>query len=139
MKKIIIANHIDHIKRYSEIENNFSLNPSLKIFAFTIDVRLYLKSMNIQYDIPEKFISEDLAREMDNYAYYLVLNWHDNLFEFKGISLGLLFEKVFFFYLCKIIRYIQVFSLLIESEKPNEIIEFRDNDCNIEEFNDYIE
>ncbi|MFX1383570.1 MAG: CDP-glycerol glycerophosphotransferase family protein [Promethearchaeota archaeon] len=129
MDKLIIIHSIKQFKLYNKIDKNFLENPSIKILAFTIEIRLYLQSMNIPYLIQEQFMDEETIVKIDECAMYYADIWHNNSLKFVGLPLGSRFHTFISF--SKIITSLHVFLKIIESEKPLEIIIIEDRNEDI--------
>lgn len=122
MKKLLILHSIKQFNRYSSIINNFLEDSSIKILAFTIEIRLFLQIKNVPYIIPEQFISDEEAEKVEEVALFITKNWHKDFFRFFDISLGLILYREFFYYFMRILKNLHIFLNLLELEKPSEII-----------------
>ena len=76
---------------------------------------------------------------MDDFIYNLDINWHNDLFKFDNISLGIIVQRGFFYSLCKIIRSMIITQNIIKHEQPTEIIAFKDGNPHLDEINNMIE
>lgn len=139
MKKIVILHKKEHFKRYKSFKEDFYQKNNVVIYAFTFEIRNYLKNKNIEYKIQEHYISEDNALELDDLALNFALNWHKDLFLFKGISLGSIIQRKSFYDWCENFRNLHVIINLIKRENPTEIIVFDDIDLYFNKFNAIIE
>ena len=108
MKKIIFIHTIRQFERSHLVVNDIKSQNQIQIVAINIDLRLFLRNKEIPYSIPEEFIDEDQARELDRLTFKMSYNWHNNLFKYKDISLGRLgaWEKIYYF--SRIIRNVQM-------------------------------
>lgn len=138
MKHIILLHTINHFKKYSINKGNLNQNNSIKIIALTIELRIYLKQKKIQYKIEEDYINEALATKIDYDALDFCEKWHNDLFKFRDISLGLLIRWELRYYIARIFTYIHLLLKIIEIEKPTEIISFNDSNPYIKEFNEVV-
>lgn len=134
-KKIVILHTINHFNKYSKIERNFNKNNLTIIIAFSIELRIFLKTKKINYNIQEEYLSKISKKKLDEDAFNLSQIWHGDLFKFKGFSLGLICQYDLHSFFSRIIRNFQFILKIIEIEKPFEIISFEDNNNVINEFN----
>ena len=139
MKRLILLHTIDDFIKHKKLENEYNDNTSTKIYAFTIEIRLFLKAKKVKYYLLEDYVSEEEAVIMDELAFHISKNWHNDLFTIKGISLGLLIEKIMFYFFSKTIRNLHVFINLIDKAKPDKIIAFDNIDPHIREINEILE
>lgn len=138
MKKILILHIIKEFEKYNRIKYDFFSDSSSLLIAVSIKLRIFLKNNNIQYTTLEEYISDKNADEIDYAAFDLAENWHRDLFNFKEISLGRLFQWDMKYYFARIIRILQVILNIIDKECPDKIITFKDNDFFIREFNEIL-
>ncbi len=122
--KVIFLHDIKDFEEYSQFEPKFFFNSQIRIFSTTIDLDVFLQLKNVEYLTFDNFITENLAKQMDEKAYNLVKNWHKNLFKFHEISLGSLFGYELYFYFSRIIKNVQSILNLLEMVRPAEIICF---------------
>ena len=137
MKKVVILYNVEHFERFRSIQGDFFNDPSIIIYAFTYEIRYYLKHKNISYKIPEEFISEEDAEKLDNLACKINLLWHQDKFIFFNINLGICFQKTYLYYFYDCLRIIHIILNIIERENPSEIIIF-DDIRYIKLYNEYI-
>ena len=135
MKRIILLHTIEQFKRFDLFKNNLNPKIPIEFIAFRFKLRFFLKKNNIQYKIQEQYIDDKLAEDIDKVAYYIGDNWHKNLFQFKGINLGVIIQGSLRNYLSNVIKNIKTLLNLIEIEKPYEIIAFEDFNIYTAEFN----
>lgn len=135
MKRIILLHTIEQFKRFDLFKNNLNPKIPIEFIAFRFKIRFFLKNKNIQYKIQEQYIDDKLAEEIDKVAYNIGDNWHKNLFQFKGITLGVIMQGSLKAYLSDVIKNIKTFLNLIEIEKPYEIIAFEDFNIYAKEIN----
>ena len=134
--KLIVFLHTDkHFEEFNLIRNKLKLNTLIRIVAINIPIRLFLKSKKIQFIIPEEFLTQEQAKEVDRVAFMISHNWHMDRFIFKNISLGQIayFRTVFYF--SRVIKTFQTILNIIEKEKPTEFLSFENTDLYIKEFN----
>ena len=135
MKRIILLHTIDQFKRFDLFKNNLNPKIPIEFIAFRFKLRFFLKNKNIQYKIQEQYIDDNLGEEIDKVAYNIGDNWYENLFQFKGITLGVIIQGRLKLYLANVIKNIKTLLNLIEIEKPFEIIAFEDFNIYAKEFN----
>jgi len=138
MKRIIFIDTIKQFEIFKIIDANSSNSIPTLIFALELELRLYLKKKNIKYKIPEQYVTEKQAVEMDKAAFNIAENWHKDLFKFRGISIGLLVQYSLKYYFARIIRNIQTTLNILEIEKPTEIYSFRDQNYLKCDFNNIL-
>ena len=138
IKKIIFLHNINHYYEYLSIENQ--LNPDLtsKIIALSLELRILLKYKNVKVNIEEDYIDETQAMKIDDLGIYMAKNWHNNYFNFLGISFGDLVPIFMNLEFSKKMRIIQFILNAIETEEPKKIVIFDENDPNVREFNNLL-
>jgi len=138
MKKIIFFHNLRQYKTYNALRKDLDEDFSTQIIVFSLDLIIYLKNKNIQYKTIDEYLSDKNADEIDYAAFDLAENWHEDLFKYKKISLGRLFQWDLKYFFARIIRNLQTILNIIDIESPNEIVTFKDNDYFIQEFNNIL-
>lgn len=138
MKKVVILHSINHYKQYTSLKKNFELNNTILIIVMNIELRIFLSNRKIKFNIPEQYINEKHAEELEQISLNIGYNWHKDLFKFKGISLGRLVAWNSIYYFSRVIRDFQTISNIIEIEAPTEILTFQDNNSSIKDFNNTL-
>lgn len=138
MKNIVILHTIKQFEKYNSMKTYLGNESSSILIAISIELRIFLKNKKINYKIPEQYINDKQAEDMDKAAIYLAENWHKDLFLYKNISLGELCHWDFKYYFSRIVRNLITIENIIKIEKPTEIISFKDKDINIQEFNNIL-
>ncbi len=136
--KVIFLHELKDFEEYSQFEPKFFYNSQIRIFSTTIDLDVFLQLKNIEYLTIDNYITENLAKQMDEKAYNLVKNWHKNFFKFHEISLGSLFGYELYYYFSRIIKNVQSILNVLEMESPTEIISFDNPNFIIKELNNAL-
>lgn len=138
-KRFVFLHSIKQFEEYNLIKGRDVSEIPIQIIAFELELRLFLQNKNIKYKIPEEYISEKEAEEIDETAFSLGENWHKDLFIFRDISLGQLIQLDFKLYFDRIIRNLHTILNFIEIENPTEIIAFAEKEIFIQEFNEILQ
>ncbi len=136
-KKIIaILNSVSDFERFESLNQLDYKN----ILLFTMDLRLrfFLKKISLPFKSPEDFLTKEEMLLIDETAYKIAENWHNNIFKFRHISLAKVMEFEFKYFLPKIIKNIQVIKNVFKKENPSKVISFNTNKLYMKEFNDVL-
>lgn len=133
---IVILNSISEFERFKSLNQLDYKN--ILFIPIDLKLRIVLKKAFITYKAPEDFLTKEELLLIDDTAYKIAENWHNNTFMFKYISLAKVMEYEFRSYLSRIIKNINVIKNVIKKEKPLKIISFNNNNFYIREFNEIL-
>jgi len=71
-------------------KKNFFKNLDVKILAFNLHLKLFLKKQNIPYYVDEEYIFDEESVKIDELALYFTINCGKNFFKFSSIDLSLI-------------------------------------------------
>jgi UDP-N-acetylglucosamine 2-epimerase len=131
MKKIVILKSIEEYQFF--LQKQGKEYPNFLLIANEMKLRYFLEKNGISFNIPENYLNIKECKLFDISALKLSANWHDNLFEFQGYSLGKMISWDITYYFAKIFESIQYLENMIKIENPDEIIFFSNK------FDEFIE
>jgi len=134
-KTLIFLHSIQEFEYLNKIQQNFYAQKNVIFIAYDLDLRIYLRKIKIPFKIQEEFPSILTGKELDKCAFKISMNWHENLFKFQGISLGLLVQYDFFLYFCRILRRVHDLLKIFKNINPAKVIYVENEDYFIKEFN----
>lgn len=139
MKKVVILNSINHYRNFTSIKKNNESKNAFLFIAMKIEVRIFLTKRRVKFSIPEQYINEIQAEELDEKSLDIAYNWHNDKFLYDRISLGRLVAWNNIYYFSRILRDFQIILNLIEREDPYEIISYEDNELHTRDFNKILQ
>jgi len=139
MKKLILLHTINQFEEYCYLQKDFYKDPEIKIIAFTLHLRMFLKSKNIQYFVDEEYITEEETVKSDEQAFYFAKNWSQELFKFNNIDLSWSNFLIYLYDWSIRFRTIQTVLNIIDNEEPDEIITLKEKNVHILRFRKIVE
>ena len=124
-KIIVILNSVSDFERFESLNQLDYKN--ILLFTMDLKLRFFLKKASLPFKSPEEFLTKEETLLIDEIAYKIAENWHNNIFKFKYISLAKVMEFEFKGFLSRIIKNAQVIKNVFANEKPLKIIFFNDN------------
>ncbi|MHA1723536.1 MAG: hypothetical protein ACTSXH_01650, partial [Promethearchaeota archaeon] len=138
-KTLIFLHSIQEFEYLNKIKRNFYTQKNVIFIAYDLDLRIYLRRINIPFKIQEEFASILTGKELDKCAFNISMNWHENLFKFQGISLGILIQYDYFLYFCRILRRVHDILKIFKDIIPAKVIYVENEDYFIKEFNTILQ
>ncbi len=135
-KIIVILNSVSDFERFESLNQLDYKN--ILLFTMNLKLRFFLKKSSLPFKSPEEFLTKKENLLIDESAYKIAENWHNNIFKFKHISLAKVMEFEFKGFLSRIIKNAHVIKNVFAIEKPLKIISFNDNNIFIKEFNEIL-
>ncbi len=136
-KTIVILNSVSDFERFEYLNQLDYKN--ILFFPTDLKISFFLKKTFLTYKVLEDFITKEEMLLINDTAYKIAEQWHNDIFKFKYISLAKVMELVFKGFLSRIIKNAQVINNVLAKENPSRIISFNNNNnIFISEFNDVL-
>ena len=136
-KTIVILNSVSDFERFESLNQLDYKN--ILFFPTDLKISFFLKKTFLTYKVLEDFITKEEMLLINDTAYKIAEQWHNDIFKFKYISLAKVMELVFKGFLSRIIKNAQVINNVLAKENPSRIISFNNNNnIFISEFNDVL-
>lgn len=95
------------------------------IVALDHESQTVLKQRNIKFKVEEDYITKLTYKNLEKEAMFFSKNWYKQIksfFYYNNIDLGEVIYRDFTYFMVNVFRYIRLFNLILDNERPYKII-----------------